>query len=208
MCSIIGFSDRGIAKDTFQTCFDRTKYRGPDMTRVIETGAGLMGFHRLAIMGLHEEGMQPFELNGNYCVCNGEIYGFRPIKDALARKYTFTSESDCEILLPLYEEYGLDMFRLLDAEFAMILYDARRGSFVAARDPIGIRPLYYGYSKRGKILFASEPANLVGLTDEILPFPPGYYYADGAFVCYRDITEVIKLHVPTRSNEFLKTGIK
>ena len=190
MCSIIGFSDRGIAKDTFQTCFDRTKYRGPDMTRVIETGAGLMGFHRLAIMGLHEEGMQPFELNGNYCVCNGEIYGFRPIKDALARKYTFTSESDCEILLPLYEEYGLDMFRLLDAEFAMILYDARRGSFVAARDPIGIRPLYYGYSKRGKILFASEPANLVGLTDEILPFPPGHYYADGAFVCYRDITEV------------------
>ncbi len=193
MCSIIGFSDRGIAKDTFQTCFDRTKYRGPDMTRVIETGAGLMGFHRLAIMGLHEEGMQPFELNGNYCVCNGEIYGFRPIKDALARKYTFTSESDCEILLPLYEEYGLDMFRLLDAEFAMILYDARRGSFVAARDPIGIRPLYYGYSKRGKILFASEPANLVGLTDEILPFPPGYYYADGAFVCYRDITEVTEV---------------
>ncbi len=190
MCSIIGFSDQSIARDAFIQCFDRTKYRGPDMTRVIETGAGLMGFHRLAIMGLHEEGMQPFELNGNYCVCNGELYGFRPVKDALSKKYHFRSDSDCEILLPLYEEYGLDLFRMLDAEFALVIYDARRGSLIAARDPIGIRPLYYGYSKNGKILFASEPVNLVGLADEILPFPPGHYYADGKFICYRDITEV------------------
>ena len=141
MCSIIGFSDQSIARDAFIQCFDRTKYRGPDMTRVIETGAGLMGFHRLAIMGLHEEGMQPFELNGNYCVCNGELYGFRPVKDALSKKYHFRSDSDCEILLPLYEGYGLDLFRMLDAEFALVIYDARRGSLIAARDPIGIRPL-------------------------------------------------------------------
>ncbi len=199
MCSIIGFSDPSIERDTFMTCFDRTKYRGPDMTRVIETSAGLMGFHRLAIMGLHEEGMQPFELNGNYCVCNGELYGFRSIKDALAQKYRFHSESDCEILLPLYEEYGVDMFRMLDAEYALVIYDARRGAFVAARDPIGIRPLYYGYNKNGKILFASEPVNLVGLADEILPFPPGHYYADGTFTPYRDITEVTEVSHGTLS---------
>ena len=60
-------------------------------------------------------------------------------------------------------------------------------SFVAARDPIGIRPLYYGYTGSGKILFASEPKNLVGLAGEIMPFPPGHYYADGKFVCYNDI---------------------
>ena len=72
----------------------------------------------------------------------------------------------------------------------MILYDSARGSFIAARDPIGIRPLYYGYDDGGNIVFASEAKNLVGLCAEIKPFPPGHYYADGAFVCYADLTRV------------------
>ena len=76
------------------------------------------------------------------------------------------------------------MFRELDAEFAMILYDGKE--LIAARDPIGIRPLYYGYDSDGAILFASEAKNLVGLCERILPFPPGHYYKDGRFVCYRD----------------------
>ena len=82
------------------------------------------------------------------------------------------------------------MFAMLDAEFAMILYDAETGGFLAARDPIGIRPLYYGYSASGHIMFASEPKNLVGLCAKIMPFPPGHYYKDGAFVCYCDIAAV------------------
>ena len=70
-------------------------------------GAATLGFHRLAIMGLTPEGMQPFELDGSYVVCNGEIYGFRAAEAAAAAKgYTFRSDSDCEILLPLYREYG------------------------------------------------------------------------------------------------------
>lgn len=150
-----------------------------------------MGFHRLAIMGLHPEGMQPFELDGSAVVCNGEIYGFERIKQVLQRKgYTFRSESDCEILLPLYKEYGTAMFRMLDAEFALILYDAEEQEFVAARDPIGIRPLYYGYDEKGSIVFASEAKNLVGICGKIMPFPPGHYYKDGEFVCYRDAAEV------------------
>ena len=87
-------------------------------------------------------------------------------------------------------EYGLDMFSKLDAEFATVIYDGAKDSYIAARDPIGIRPLFYGYSKYKKILFASEAKNLVGLTDKIMPFPPGHYYADGKFTCYCDITEV------------------
>ena len=82
------------------------------------------------------------------------------------------------------------MFAMLDAEFAMILYDAETGGFLAARDPIGIRPLYYGYSASGHIMFASEPKNLVGLCAKIMPFPPGHYYKDGAFVRYCDIAAV------------------
>lgn len=190
MCSIMGMEKCSISKEAFIEGFEKTKSRGPDMSRVIDTAHGILGFHRLAIMGIDERGMQPFERNGSYCICNGELYGFRPLKEELAKEYEFYSESDCEIILPLYEKYGLDMFAKLDAEFAMIIYDAKKGSFIAARDPIGIRPLFYAKTADGHMLFASEAKNLVGLSDKVMPFPPGHYYADGEFVCYCDLAHV------------------
>lgn len=191
MCSIMGFCGSGAALDAFKKGFEKTISRGPDAERIVDTGKGLLGFRRLAIMGLTKEGMQPFELEGSYVVCNGEIYGFEGIRQQLIQKgYSFKSDSDCEILLPLYREYGTEMFSMLDAEYAMILYDAQNGEYLAARDPIGIRPLYYGYDKAGVICFASEPKNLMHLVDKIMPFPPGHYYKGGEFVCYTDITAV------------------
>ena len=187
MCSIIGYIGKQYTAESVRPWFDRTVSRGPDMTKMLPLGEneGFLGFHRLSIMGLTEAGMQPFVRGDGAVVCNGEIYGFRPIKeDLMAKGYTFRSDSDCEILLPLYEQKGVEMFRELDAEFAMILYDGKE--LIAARDPIGIRPLYYGYDSDGAILFASEAKNLVGLCERILPFPPGHYYKDGRFVCYRD----------------------
>ncbi len=82
------------------------------------------------------------------------------------------------------------MFSRLDAEFALIIYDSMSDSLIAARDPIGIRPLFYGYDTDGGIVFASEAKNLVGLCKEICPFPPGHYYAYGKFVRYADLTTV------------------
>lgn len=191
MCSIMGFMGRSITEKEFKECFDKTISRGPDMQKIIEIPGGILGFERLAIMGLDESGMQPFELNGNYVVCNGELYGFRPLKKELEEDgYVFQSDSDCEIILPLYEKYGLKMFEMLDAEYACVIYDEKRKSLVAARDPIGIRPLFYGYSEGEEIVFASEAKNLVGLVKEVFPFPPGHYYADGEFVKYRDMTKV------------------
>ena len=191
MCSIMGYCSGDADFSLFKAGFDKTLSRGPDDSRIVDTGHGLLGFHRLSIMGLEPSGMQPFTLDGSYVVCNGEIYGFEALKrELLAKGYSFRSESDCEVLLPLYREHGTDMFRTLDAEFALILYDAQKQSFIAARDPIGIRPLYYGYDDAGAIVFASEPKNLVGICGKIMPFPPGHYYADGKFVCYRDITAV------------------
>ena len=191
MCSIMGYCDVCADTEAFTRGFLQTVSRGPDDSRIVDVGKGLLGFHRLAIMGLTPEGMQPFELDGSYVVCNGELYGFQKLKDELTAKgYTFQSGSDCELLLPLWREHGVDMFRLLDAEFALILYDGKSGEFIAARDPIGIRPLYYGFDKKGVIVFASEAKNLTGLCDVILPFPPGHYYKDGKFVCYDDITKV------------------
>jgi asparagine synthase (glutamine-hydrolysing) len=180
-----------MSVEEFHRGFDKTLSRGPDDSRIIDTGKGLLGFHRLAIMGLHPEGMQPFELDGSYVVCNGELYGFQAQRRALEEKgYTFQSDSDCEILLPLYREYGVEMFSMLDAEFALILFDGRTGEYIAARDPIGIRPLYYGYDRRGTILFASEAKNLVPYADKVMPFPPGHYYQGGRFIRYRDMTQV------------------
>jgi asparagine synthase (glutamine-hydrolysing) len=190
----MGYCGSGISVEEFHRGFDKTKSRGPDDSRIVDTGRGLLGFHRLAIMGLHPEGMQPFELDGSYVVCNGELYGFQAQRRALEEKgYTFQSDSDCEILLPLYREYGVEMFSLLDAEFALILFDGRTGEYLAARDPIGIRPLYYGYDRQGTILFASEAKNLVPYADKVMTFPPGHYYKDGQFICYRDMTRVDKV---------------
>ena len=190
MCSIMGYCDCCAAFSDFEEGFKKTVSRGPDDSRIIDTGKGLLGFHRLAIMGLTPDGMQPFELDGSYVVCNGEIYGYEKIKEELAKKFTFKSGSDCEILLPLYREYGVDMFRMLDAEFALIIYDGEEKKYIAARDPIGIRPLYYGYDKKGVIMFASEAKNLVGMCKHVMPFPPGHYYKDGKFVQYCDIAAV------------------
>ena len=163
MCSIMGYCGEGMDYETFRQGFDRTLSRGPDDTRIVDTGMGLLGFHRLAIMDPRPEGMQPFELEGSFVVCNGEIYGFRPLKRQLTEKgYSFRSGSACELLLPLYREYGLEMFAKLDAEFALIIYDSKRDELIAARDPIGIRPLYYGYDRSGAIVFASAPKNLEG----------------------------------------------
>ena len=90
---------------------------------------------------------------------------------------------------------ALDMFRHMDAEFALILYDSRKDRLIAARDPIGIRPLFYGYSKSShKIAFASEMQNLIGWCDDIRPFPIGSYYCDGRFVRYEDIADVPAPH--------------
>lgn len=191
MCSIMGYLGTSISMEEFKKHFDETISRGPDMQKIVEIeSGGIIGFERLSIMGLTKEGMQPFKLNNNLLVCNGEIYCFRPIRERLSETYHFMSTSDCEILLPLYEEKGVEMFKELDAEFACIIYDAKKGSIVAARDPIGIRPLFYGYTEAGEIVFASEAKNLVGLVGKVMPFPPGHYYIDGKFVCYRDMTEV------------------
>ena len=190
MCSIMGYCSSDADSEVFKKGFVRTKSRGPDDSRIIDTGKGILGFHRLAIMGLTPSGMQPFELDGSYVVCNGELYGFEKERELLKQKgYTFQSDSDCEILLPMYFEYGTDMFAKLDAEFACIIYDGKTGEYIAARDPIGIRPLYYGYDDQGKILFASEAKNLVGLAKKIMPFPPGHYYKNGEFICYCDIAK-------------------
>ena len=98
MCSIMGYCSGDADFSLFKAGFDKTLSRGPDDSRIVDTGHGLLGFHRLSIMGLEPSGMQPFALDGSYVVCNGEIYGFEALKrELLAKGYSFRSESDCEV---------------------------------------------------------------------------------------------------------------
>lgn len=191
MCGLIVTTDKKTDRKDFELGLSRLSDRGPDASRIFDTDEGLMGFARLSIMDLSDDGMQPFIRDGYCVVCNGEIYDFRKTKKELEKKYTFTSGSDCELLIPLYEEYGTDMFAKLDAEYALAMYSKETG-WIAARDPIGIRPLFYGYTKDHKIAFASTAASLMTITEEVTPFPPGCYYKDGEFVPYTKIYEADK----------------
>ena len=102
MCCVIGYTGHDISADKFKEYLMRTVSRGPDDQRVVEGPFGLMGFGRLAIMGLTPEGMQPFYRGADCVVCNGELYGFRFEKEILKRRgYQFHSDCDCEILLPM-----------------------------------------------------------------------------------------------------------
>lgn len=189
MCAILAYARPGVSESFFEEMLMKTQSRGPDMSDHIKVKGGLIGFNRLAIMGPEPTGMQPFTHRGNAVVVNGELYGFEPLKEYLTTMgYPFESGSDCELWLPLYERLGEHMFGILDAEFACVLYDGQKDEFIAARDPIGIRPLYYGYDADGYIIFASEPKNMQGVAKEIKPFPPGHFYRNGEFVCYKDMT--------------------
>jgi asparagine synthase (glutamine-hydrolysing) len=129
--------------------------------------------------------------------------------------FPFYSTSDCESILPLFLEKGLaETARSLDAEFAFVILDELTGKYIAARDPIGIRPLFYGFSNTGNIAFASEMKALHSFCEKVLPFPPGHYYDGENFILYNDpsTTENYTNDSPEKIlesiNSFLKAGIK
>mgnify|MGYP003077323311 FL=1 len=191
MCDFLVVGSEEFELQVFQKALDKAAYRGPDYQHVSIDHGITWGFNRLSIMDLSTNGNQPFVYKDYTLVCNGEIYNYPALKTKLESSYTFKSGSDCEVLIPLYEQYGLEILcKYLDAEFALVLYDNKTKQLMAARDPMGIRPMFYGYSKKEhQICFASEAKALFDLCDDIMPFPPGHYYLDGQFVCYNDLSD-------------------
>lgn len=191
MCGFVFSSYEGVKQEEFDKGFQKIHHRGPDNECITTQKGGIWGFHRLSIMDLSSNGNQPFMSNGSELMCNGEIFNFEELKKLVTDIYEFHSDSDCEVLLPLYEKFGIEiMVKMLDGEFALVLHDGKTGGVMAARDPIGIRPLFYGYEKETKkIAFSSEAKGLIDFCDDITPFPPGYYYKDKEFHCYNDIAD-------------------
>ena len=172
--------------------FQKLKYRGPDNTLINDIGEnGWMGFHRLKIMDVSNDGNQPMIYDNISLVCNGEVYNYPELKEKYSKDYTYSSSSDCEVIIPMFLEKGVRQTALeLDAEFVFVIHDSEANKYFAARDPIGIRPMFYAYTEQGDIMFASEMKSLSDICKIVKPFPPGHYYEDGKILPYRDISKV------------------
>jgi asparagine synthase (glutamine-hydrolysing) len=151
-------------------------YRGPDITKIKQVEDYTFIFHRLAIVDTSHAGDQPFEDERWVMLCNGEIFNYKQLKQTYT-DYAYISHSDCETIIPVLENHRLvEACNILDGEFAFVAYDKRHQRVIAARDAMGIRPLFYGYTAENQIAFASEMKDLIAFCEKVYPFPPGHYY--------------------------------
>ena len=155
----------------------KIRHRGPDWSGIYTGGTAILCHERLSIVD-PESGRQPLFAPDKKQVLavNGEIYNHQDIRKRFEGKYQFQTGSDCEVILALYREKGIDFLDDLSGIFAFALYDAERNEFLIARDPIGVIPLYIGYDSDGKVYVASELKALEGQCEHYEPFLPGHYY--------------------------------
>lgn len=196
MCGLLAFAGDVSSLPDFDKTFKGLVHRGPDDSEILKINGNeaSVGFHRLAIMDPTMKGHQPFvdDESGNVAICNGEIYNFEILKQDYVATYNFKSHSDCEVLVPMFRDLGIEnLCQNLDAEFALVIWDNKKKKLVAGRDPIGIRPLFYGYTKDKKIMFGSEIKVLTPYCDKVESFPPGHYFDGDKFVQYADLTTVV-----------------
>ena len=155
----------------------KIRHRGPDWSGIYTGGSAILCHERLSIVD-PESGKQPlFSPDKKQVLAvNGEIYNHQDIRRRYAGRYQFQTGSDCEVILALYRDRGIDFLEELSGIFAFALYDAERDEFLIARDPIGVIPLYIGYDDDGKVYVASELKALEGQCRRYEPFLPGHYY--------------------------------
>ncbi|BCS85671.1 MULTISPECIES: asparagine synthase B [Prevotella] len=156
----------------------KIRHRGPDWSGIYCGGSAILAHERLSIVD-PESGKQPlFSPDKKQILAvNGEIYNHHEIRKQYEGKYQFQTGSDCEVILALYREKGIDFLEDINGIFAFALYDAEKDEFLIARDPIGVIPLYIGYDDDGKIYVASELKALEGNCDRYEVFLPGHYYS-------------------------------
>lgn len=155
----------------------KIRHRGPDWSGIYCGKSAILCHERLSIVD-PQSGKQPLFAPDNKQVLavNGEIYNHQDIRKQYAGKYQFQTGSDCEVILALYRDKGINFLEDLNGIYAFALYDEANDDFLIARDPIGVIPLYIGHDKDGTIYCASELKALEGFCDEYEPFLPGHYY--------------------------------
>ena len=158
----------------------KIRHRGPDWSGIYCGGSAILAHERLSIVD-PESGGQPLYSPDRKQVLavNGEIYNHQEIRRLYAGKYDFQTKSDCEVILALYKEKGIDFLEDISGIFAFVLYDEEKDEFLIARDPIGVIPLYIGYDDDGTIYVGSELKALEGFCQHYEPFLPGHYFYSG-----------------------------
>ena len=181
MCGIVGiFNVKEQTSELRQRALrmsQKIRHRGPDWSGIYCGGSAILAHERLSIVDPESGGQPLFSPDRQQVLAvNGEIYNHQQIRERYAGKYDFMTGSDCEVILALYRDKGIDFLEDLSGIFAFALYDEQKNEFLIARDPIGVIPLYIGYDNDGKVYVASELKALEGQCDHYEPFLPGHYY--------------------------------
>lgn len=180
MCGIVCAFDVKESTDVLRSQLlemsKKIRHRGPDWSGIYADGKAILAHERLAIVD-PASGKQPlFSENGKLILAaNGEIYNHRELRKQFEGKYNFQTQSDCEIILALYQEKGVDFIDEMNGIFGFAIYDAEKDEYFIARDHMGIIPLYMGWDQNGTFYVASELKALEGTCTKIELFPPGHY---------------------------------
>ncbi len=181
MCGIVGLFKNGAngnaSREQVLAMSKKIRHRGPDWSGIYCTDNILLAHERLAIVDPKSGGQPLKSKDGNLILAvNGEIYNHQEIRKQVGDKYAFLTQSDCEVILALYQEKGIDFIEELNGMFAFALYDHSNDCYLIARDHMGIIPLYQGWDTEGNHYVASELKALEGVCNKIEVFPPGHYY--------------------------------
>ena len=175
MCGILAIIGKGKDEELVKGLSKRMSHRGPDESDLHVTEKGhILSHERLSIIDLHS-GKQPIQgSNSAWMVHNGEIYNHQQLRDGILKHHTFRTKSDSEVIVHLYEEFGYDFCNILDGDWAFVIVDG--DDYIAGRDPMGVKPLYYGLDERGRTYFSSEMKSIADQCKTFSTFPPGHYY--------------------------------
>ncbi len=193
MCSIFSVLDiNGDWKLLRQLALKQSRiqrHRGPDWSGIYAAPRAILAHERLAIVDINTGAQPLISPDGKQALAvNGEIYNHRELRKTLKHSYAFSTDSDCEVILPLYLQCGVEFLNQLKGMFSFVLYDETTDKYLIARDPIGIIPLYYGFDDQHQLYVASEMKALVGVCNVVSEFPPGHYWSsddDGPQAYYR-----------------------
>jgi asparagine synthase (glutamine-hydrolysing) len=184
MCSIFGVLElRQDLKSVRKMALRQSRllrHRGPDWSGIYAADNAVLAHERLSIVDVNTGAQPILSENGRQALAvNGEIYNHQDIRDRFEGNYEFRTQSDCEVILPLYLEKGTEFLEELSGMYAFCLYDEEKDFWMMARDPIGIIPLYYGHDAHGQLFVASEMKALMDVCNQVHEFPPGHYWCSG-----------------------------
>jgi asparagine synthase (glutamine-hydrolysing) len=180
MCGFVGIlkikGDAHQKREQALKMSAKIRHRGPDWSGVYSNDDAVLAHERLAIVDPLSGGQPLYSMDKKKVLAvNGEIYNHQTIRKETEDSYQYQTGSDCEVILALYEKYGVDFIDKLNGIFAFVLYDSTTDDYLIARDPIGVIPLYIGHDKDGTVYVASELKALEGYCDSYEPFLPGHY---------------------------------